>query len=249
MLVLKNLKIGLILLLIFCLWQQASAQTKIVLKLDDIGAKNGSCKALPVMEYLLQRKVKASYGVIANRLDETAIDVLRPIFDAKDSLGKPMVEIWNHGLDHSRTGDVFEFKNASYQAQKQHFDSAHWLVKKYLGIEMTAFGAPYNATDSTCLRVIAEHGGYKAVMFSRIKVSFEIPFALLNNNVAIEKETGKPDFAYFMEQYTKHPEYQTSNMVLQGHPPYWTEEGFAEFKKILDFLDEKKCRYVLPSQL
>jgi len=244
----KPLKTGLI-LFIFCLWQQVNAQTKIVLKLDDIGAKNGSCKAMPVMEYLLQRKVKASYGVIANRLDETAKDVLSPIIKAKDSLGNPMVEIWNHGLDHSRTGDVFEFKNAPYEVQKSHFDSAHTLVKKYLGIEMSSFGAPYNATDSICLRVIAEHGSYKTLMFSRTEVSFTEPFIRLNNNVAMEKETGKPDFAYFMEQYNKHPEYRGTNMVLQGHPPYWTPEGFAEFKKVLDFLDSEKCRYVLPSEL
>lgn len=244
-----NLNRTILLCLLVLGLKTATAQTKVVLKLDDIGAKNGSCKALPVMQYLLQRGVKASYGVIANRLDETAKPLLADVLSAKDVNGQPMVEIWNHGLDHSRTGNVFEFKNSPYQIQQQHFKSAHALVKKYLDIEMTTFGAPFNAADTTCLKIIAEHGGYKKVFFSRVEVNFNIGFERLNNNMPMEKETGKPDFDYFLTNYNKYKNYLNSNIVLQGHPPYWTADGLAEFKKILDFLDEKHCVYVLPSSL
>ena len=241
----RTLVIGMLLFANFI----AASQTKVVLKLDDIGAQKNACKALPIMEYLVQRNVKASYGVIANRLDETAKPLLAKITNAVDRKGKPMVEIWNHGLDHSRNGDAFEFKNSSFEQQKKHLDSSHFLVKKYLGISMTTFGAPYNATDSTFIRMIAENKKYRTVFFSKVYPTYEAEFKRLNNNVPMEKETGKPNFDFFMTEYKKHPEYLSSNIVLQGHPPYWTDEGFAEFKKILDFLDTKQCVYVLPSTL
>ncbi|UKT64951.1 DUF2334 domain-containing protein [Pedobacter mucosus] len=228
---------------------QIVAQTKVVLKLDDISAQNGECKSLPVMTYLLKRNVKASYGVIANRLDGSAKSLLNDIISAVDNQGNRMVEIWNHGLNHSKNGDVFEFKNSTFNEQLQHLDSAHFLVQKDLGVSMTTFGAPYNATDSVCLRVINEHKNYKKIFFSSVKVEFETNFERLNNNVPMEIETGKPDFDFFIKSYNKYPAYLSSNIILQGHPPYWTDEGFAEFKKILDFLDSKKCIYVLPATL
>jgi peptidoglycan/xylan/chitin deacetylase (PgdA/CDA1 family) len=239
-----------VLVFIICIsvCDRVAAQLKVVLKLDDIGAQRNSCKALPVMEYLLARNVKASYGVIANRLDDTAQPLLAKIINAKDKQGKPMVEIWNHGLDHSKTGDLFEFKGTSYRQQKLHLDSSHFLVKKYLNVDMVTFGAPYNQTDSVCLKVLSD-SRYKKVFYSRIKVAFKTDFDRLNNSVAMEKETGKPDFDYFMVNYNKSSGFHSSNIILQGHPPYWTEEGFAEFKKILDFLDTQKCVYVLPASL
>jgi len=232
-----------------CISLPLLAQTKVVLKLDDIAAQKNSCKSLPVMEYLLQRNVKASYGVIANRLDETAYPLLSKVLNAVDTKGKPMVEIWHHGLAHSRNGDIFEFKNTPYEQQKKSFDSAHELVKKHLKVNMSTFGAPFNAVDSVCLKVIAEHGGYTKVFYAYLNVNFKTGFDKLNNRVGIEIETGKPDFNYFMSEYKKNTSYLHSNIVLQGHPPQWTEEGFAEFKKILDFLDTKHAEYVLPSQL
>jgi len=59
-----------------CFSFAAFAQHKVILKLDDIGVKNGVCVAKPVMDYLLQKNIKASYGVIANRLDSTALSTL-----------------------------------------------------------------------------------------------------------------------------------------------------------------------------
>jgi len=243
------MKTKLLLIILFFLNGGIFAQTKVVLKLDDIGAQKNACKSLPIMEYLINRNVKASYGVIANRLDETAKPLLAKILSAVDSKGNLMVEIWNHGLDHSRKGDVFEFKNSSLALQTQHLDSAHYLVEKYLGIRMTTFGAPYNATDTVCLQVINNNTNYKKVFFSKVETSFKTDFERLNNNVPMEKETGKPDFDFFMKSYQKYPAYLSTNIILQGHPPYWTAEGFAEFKKILDFLDAQKCVYVLPSTL
>ncbi len=236
-----------VLLAVAC--RYAGAQTKVILKLDDIGANKNTCKALPVMEYLLQRGVKASYGVIANRLDSTAGRLLYRYINARDAQGNAMVEIWHHGLDHSRNETAFEFKSAPYAEQHLHFDSADRLVKKYLGVQMHTFGAPYNATDSVCLRVVSENPQYQGIFFSRAAMPPGAALTRLNNQVGMEKTTGKPDAAYFIEQYEKHPEYRSSYLVLQGHPPYWDEASLAEFKKILDFLDARQCDYVLPAEL
>lgn len=241
-----------ILLFAVLMGQLANAQTKVVLKLDDIAANNSSCNALEVMDHLVQQNIKASYGVIANAVDSTARSTLRSYLDARDEKGEKLIEIWHHGLDHSKDIDSvgnFEFKHSPYTFQKAQFETADKRVLRCLGVQMSAFGAPYNATDSVTMRVVAENPNYTVFMFSKVEVSFPVAFVLLNNNVPMERETGKPDFDYFLEHYHKHPEYHHTYLVLQGHPPYWDEQGFGEFKKILDFLQRQKGVFVLPSEL
>ncbi len=228
------------------------AQPKILLKFDDIGASKNTCNAGPVIDYLLQKQIKASYGVIANRLDSTARQAMEKYLVATNAKGEKLIEIWNHGYTHSNKNppdNNMEFKGTGYEFQKRHFDSSNMLVEKYLGVRMTSFGSPYNATDSNTIRVIAENGGYKSVMFSTVDTASYPALRFLNNRVDMEKGTGNPNFELFMSDYRKHREYQNSYIVLQGHPPYWNADQFDQFKKIVDFLVAEKCTFVLPAEL
>ena len=185
-------------------------------------------------------------------MDATSKNVLAPYINALNTKGEKLVEIWHHGLDHSQdigTTGNFEFKYTTYAFQKMHFDSANNLVKKYLSIQMTAFGAPFNATDTVAMRVVNENPNYKLVMYSSVSTNFLLGFKKVNNSVSIETETGKPDFSYFLQQFNSKKSYLGTYMILQAHPGYWDATGFAEFKKILDFLDTQHCVYVLPSEL
>ncbi len=243
----RNKVIALCLFFMLYVSAVSCAQLRVILKLDDISAKNGQCQVLPLMKYLIDRNVKASYGIIADRLDSTAYSLLKPVIQARDKNGRAMAEFWNHGLTHSRQGNVFEFKGMSSELQKAHLDAAHLLVQKNLGVTMTTFGAPFNATDSVCLKVVSENPAYKKVFFSKVEISTPVSFKRINNHVPMEKETGVPDFGYFLEQMKNNTAFLNEGIVLQGHPGKWKDAGLQEFKKILAYLDSLDCVYVLPA--
>jgi len=75
-----------------------NAATKIILKFDDLADKNNVCQAIPVMDYVMQKQVKAGFGAIADRSDATMLSVLTPYIDAKNEKGEKLFEIWHHGF-------------------------------------------------------------------------------------------------------------------------------------------------------
>lgn len=252
----KNIKLVFLLCFFFIFFQyKSSAQTKVVLKLDDIGAQKNESKVIPVLDYLMQKQIKVSLGVIAKHLDETALPVLGKYLKATNNKKEKLIEIWHHGLDHSSKNppaDNQEFKGTSYAFQKEHFEQADKAVLKYLGVQMVSFGAPFNAVDSSTLKVIAENPKYKAVMFTDLKTT-DRKLTYLNNRVDMEKGTGKPDYDHFITRFeshkSKHKNYLNSFIVLQGHPNNWTKEQFTAFKNIIDYLIAQKCEFVLPAEL
>ena len=218
------------------------AQPKIILKLDDLFVKEGICACAPTFEYLMQNQIKAGFGAIANRSDSTALETLSPYLNATNTKGEKLFEIWNHGFDHIRP----EFSGTGYEYQKNHFEEADQLLKKLLGIQMHSFGTPFNGSDSVTNRVVSENLSYKVFMFSRVKPTVANSIMYLDNRVNIEKGTGNPEFALFMENYGKYRDKYTDYMVLQGHPNLWTPEKLEQFRKIIDFLISEGCEFVLP---
>jgi hypothetical protein len=101
-------------LLVFCIAILASglstATPKVILKLDDFQASNGSCLCLPTLDYLVQKQIKAAFGAVANRFDSTALDILKPYLKATNTKDEKLFEIWHHELDHKRP----EFAGTSY---------------------------------------------------------------------------------------------------------------------------------------
>jgi peptidoglycan/xylan/chitin deacetylase (PgdA/CDA1 family) len=233
-------------ILIFCILFMTlgftKAAPKIILKLDDLSVKNGVCAFVPTMDYLLQKQLKAGLGIIAGRNDSTALKILKPYLQATNPNGEKLIEIWHHGLDHSKT----EFKDSTYEFQKQHFDQADERIKKLLGIQMHSFGTPYNAGDSVTNQVISENPNYKVFMFSSLKPNEKNCILYLDNRVNMENGTGNPEFSYFIENYTRLKGKYTDYMVLQGHPNQWTPEKMEQFQKIIDFLISEGCVFKLP---
>ena len=139
-----NPKVILIFLLGILIYGQSTAAPRIFIKLDDLYAQDGTYTGKAAMDYLIEKKIKFSYGIIANRLDNTSLASLAPYMNAVDANGDKLLEIWNHGLEHTCT----EYSGTSYAYQKFHFDESARLVQKYLGIQMHSFGSPCNANDS-----------------------------------------------------------------------------------------------------
>lgn len=222
-----------------------NAAPKIVLKLDDVSAKQGVCLCTPTMDYLLKMHLKAGFGVIASRFDDTALAVFTPYLNATNERGEKLFEFWHHGFDHVKP----EFKETSYAYQKEHFEKADQLIKKYLGIQMHTFGSPYNGSDSVTDRVIAENPNYKVFMFCSLKNKTKKGMMYADHRVNMENGTGIPEFEYFKTNYdaaiNKFPDY----MILQGHPNHWTAEKQLQFKMIIDFLMAQGCTFVTPYDL
>ncbi|SKB70990.1 Peptidoglycan/xylan/chitin deacetylase, PgdA/CDA1 family [Daejeonella lutea] len=225
------------------------AQTKIMLKLDDIGAIDGKFSAPAALDYLKERRIKASLGVIATRLDETSASAFRKYLEAKSSTGETLFEIWNHGYDHSNSiqpGNFQEFKGTSFDFQFKHLEAADLKMKTLLGLQMQTFGAPYNAVDHTTFDVLAKNGKYKVIFFSGSNAPNPGGIVSYNNRVNMEIATGKVDYEHFLKEYDKFAGIYTDYMVLQGHPNLWDESNMAQFRKIIDFLKSENCLFVLP---
>jgi len=220
----------------------AFAQRKIILKLDDFSVKNSICPAAPVLDYLVQKRVKAGIGFIAQRLDATAISTMAKYMNATNGTGQPLFEVWHHGLDHIKP----EFKETGYAYQKEHFDGATQMIKELLRVQMRSFGSPYNANDTNTNKVIAEDANYKVTMFNKPAAPASTGILNLNNRVNMETTTGQVDYNAFVTNYNTYKNTYTDLMVLQGHPHMWTTTLLDQFKQVIDFLLAEGCEFVTP---
>ncbi len=245
-------KYVLALILWIALASGATAQRKILLKLDDLGSRNGHSTAEPVLDLLLQRKIKAGLGVIATWLDSTAKQAYDKYIYAADEKGRKQFEIWNHGFDHSNKnqpdGNSPEFKGTGYAFQKEHLAKAHERVRQLLGVSMHTFGAPFNQSDTVTNKVLAEHNAYFVVLYSEDRSGLKGWMDNYNYRVDMEITTGQVNFDHFVADYERKKNKYQGMMVLQGHPNMWDAARIAEFNKILDYLVAQKCTFILPEQ-
>ncbi len=222
----------------------AAGKTKVILKFDDLGVKNGVVSCARTMDYLKERGVKASFGVIADRLDATAAESLKPYMEATDKKGMTLFEIWHHGLDHKKP----EFSGTPYEYQKEHFEKADAKIKEVLGLEMVTFGSPYNATDETTNTVLEENPRYKIFLFCAPGLQSVEGMTYLNNRVNIENGTGNIEYDHFLASYRNNKNKYTDYMVMQAHPNGWGEDKVAVLGQIVDFLLKEGCEFVTPQE-
>jgi peptidoglycan/xylan/chitin deacetylase (PgdA/CDA1 family) len=225
------------------------AQPRIIIKLDDLGSRNGRSSAEPVIDLLVQRKIKAGLGVIAAQLDTTAGAAYGKYLTAINDNGEKLFEIWNHGFNHSNNNppaNNMEFKGTGYEFQKDHLVKAQARVKKLLGVTMHTFGAPYNASDSITNKVLGEQGDYRVFLFGNITANLSANIKNYDNRVEMEITTGQVNYDHFIADYKKYKNRYKDLMVLQGHPNMWDAARIVEFNKILDYLIAQKCEFVLP---
>lgn len=222
---------------------------KIILKLDDLGVLNSVFAAAPAFDYMKVNNIKWGAGAIANRFDGTSLGVLSTYINATNSVGDSLVEVWNHGYDHSYNSGtgIYEFSGNTYSVQKTHFDNATQAVKTYLGVQMHSFGTPYNASDANTNTVIGEDANYKVMMFSDV-ISATNGVTYLDNRVNMESATGSPEYAYFVDNYNAAKAGYTNYMILQGHPNYYTtgSSNLEQFKLIIQYLISQGCEFVRP---
>ncbi len=224
----------------------------VILKLDDFTAKFPSkdCPAgskwKKVVDIVEKKKIKASFGIILNSLEKDN----QAYFDwIKEQDKKGNIEFWNHGMTHAENKETKaqEFnKGSSYEEQKATLEKGQKLAKEKLGITLTTLGTPFNSFSDDTEKALEDFPEIKVWFFGpgKPKISKKL---ILGRVVNLESQVGNPDFDKFKESYEakgKDREY----IVLQGHPPMWDDKKFENFEKTIDYLLEKGCVFMTPSE-
>lgn len=217
---------------------------KIVIKLDDLKPSRGGVHArwVRAADFARDRKIKIGLGIIAKGMEEECAPFCAWVKERRAAGG---VEFWFHGYDHSGDGKIMEFSGRPYEFQKEHVVASQELAKKKLGFAFASFGAPFNATDATAAKVLAEDTDLKVWMYgdtgrSGGKIVLERSYA-----VNLESPTIIANYGAFIEGYAHNR--GAAYFVLQGHPAGWGDDRFAEFVRIVDFLIAQKAEFVFAS--
>jgi len=188
--------------------------------------------------YIKSKGIVAALGLIGRSLDQGS-----PAYDAMvaslQSSGS--FEIWNHGYTHDITPQWDEFRNTSYDDQKNHLMLTQNLASQKLDITLHAFGAPGGYIDSNTTKAIDQIDDIK-IWFGgdpRSKKTIVGP-----SGCFIESPTFVPNYQNFIKTYSA----DTSFYMLYCHPFEWNEAQFETFQKIIDYLMEEGVTFVTPTQ-
>ena len=226
----------------------------VMLKLDDLVNVNGKVnpRITRVANYLKGKNLKGSFGVIVrsieNKPNTEYVDWIKQ--NAIENGG--LFEVWNHGWDHAMNFTCKEddacardkrFKSefaTSLEHQRKNLARSLDTFKKWTGLEMHTLGTAGNAGTPDTLKALKERPEIKVWLFGNQRTKSPL---ILMRSANLEYTVGKVSFEAFQKAYA------TSNVdyfVLQGHPAMWDDQMFAEFKKIVEFLESESCRFVTP---
>ncbi|HEY9250967.1 MAG TPA: DUF2334 domain-containing protein, partial [Rariglobus sp.] len=224
----------------------------IVLKVDDlISTRDGNVvpRWKRITDFALERKIKLSIGIIADSLEGDKPAYFAYIKGLQDT---GLFEFWFHGYDHKawQEGErkLSEFQGSPYEHQKDHFVKSQALAREKLGFAFTTFGAPFNATDTTTNRVLAEDADIKVVLFGNPndKVSGKVVLDRVGA-VNIEAPLFVPSAEKFISGYLQNAKGRRY-YVIQGHPAQWDDARWAEFVKLVDYLASNRIPVVTPTE-
>ncbi|MGE9268315.1 MAG: DUF2334 domain-containing protein [Verrucomicrobiales bacterium] len=219
-----------------------------IIKADDVWGKHAKWDRF--VEMSLKKDVPVSLGVIAKFLGEpkeSDVTWLRAL-EANEG-----VELWHHGWDHRRwkegEKEVSEFGGSGFDHQNDHMRKTQAAGDKVLEKGFVTFGSPFNAMDDDTAKVLNAMPELKFIfcypghpVLKKMEGKVFLPMTLRGENDGV----GKPNFAKFKVDYEKRKGDGLDVAALQFHPLGFSEQGFEDYGKILDFLKEKGWRFVLP---
>lgn len=222
----------------------------VVLKLDDLQLHQGTAHPRwdRVADFLAQRRIKASIGIIGRSLEPDEPTFRRWILERRKA---GLLEFWHHGYDHREWKEngrtMREFDGTSLDHQQRHLHDTSRLAREKLGFPFTVFGAPFNATDDATVVALLEEPDIKVWLYGDPekpagKIVLGRAYA-----VDLEHPVLVPNFAHFVEGWAHNP--RQRYLVLQGHPLGWNDVEFTEFAQIIDFLVSQKARFVFAAEL
>ncbi|MBL8995512.1 MAG: hypothetical protein JNM63_19350 [Spirochaetia bacterium] len=198
-----------------------------------------------VADFVAEKKIHASLGVICNSLEEENAGYYEWIRSRAVENGGPF-EFWLHGYTHmmsqSNGKPYTEFSGPPYEEQKKNFSRACEVTKEKTGLTIRSFGSAGNSWDDTCIQVMKEFPEVKIWLFGEARGKSDK--FLIPRLVELERAPGRADYANFLKGYAKQ---RTSEaLLMQGHPAMWTDEAFEEFKKVYELLAREGWEFVTP---
>ena len=225
-------------------------QQLIILKLDDM-VPNGAIAPAPVsprrqrlVDHLLDRNVKFTFGIICWSLEQGSAAYLNWIKDVQNT---GMVEFWLHGY-RNRTSreEPGEFEHGTVGEQKAIIDRSLLLAKEALGFEFSTFGAHFSGTTEATELALESTPEIKIWLCAETKPK---KFSRLSITKVMDLEIGnfEPNFDAFLAAY--HAVGRNEPLLsLQGHPNAWVDGRWDNFVKIIDFLQARDCAFITPME-
>lgn len=222
----------------------------ILLKLDDVTA-NGAPPGRPIVpawerivDYLAQRQIKSSLGVICFTLEEDhplLFDWIRRVRDTG------LVEFWLHGYrDRQATDPHGEFEIGTWEEQKAVLETCQRLARAKLGFEFAAFGPHWTGTTEATDRALEAvpsiriwlHGPARPLHFRRVSIP---------RIFGLEDPVFVPDATKFKAAYVRVAPTRDV-LAIGGHPASWSDERWDGFVQIIDFLVAQGSVFMTPSE-
>lgn len=195
---------------------------QLILKLDDIGRETHRAIFDTVL-WSMEAKLHISIGTIGNTLSQMPMEVVDLI---KLGIRLGFVEVWNHGNGHIRY-DLSDLETAIADLR-----CGHQAIIDKFEYEPNGFGFPFN--KFTTELVVAIRNIYPQYFIYETDFSHLKLISPEFNSLA----DGQPRLDYFLERVG------TANnipqgIILQAHPPRWSNNGFSEFKSCVEYLVEQ----------
>jgi hypothetical protein len=237
-----NLKLAILFLSLFFLFlpgdlhpDSNNKKQIIILKADDFVFSE---KWARFITYIENKNIKVSLGVVGKQLNnESLCDWIKLLSQNNN------IEFWSHGLTHDCYDQgISEFQGSTYEYQLAHLRETQRLFKDKFGIIIHTFGAPCNAVDENTSQALADieeikiwySGKTDSVKFC-LKRKGQIEYPIMHSN-----------YNEFIKRYNEDQLDQYDYLVLQIHPGFWDDDGWEEFEKIIDFLDQKEVIFMTP---
>lgn len=194
----------------------------LVLKLDDIG-RDSSRPVIDVVLWAMQNRLPISIGTIGADLHGLPRELIELVQTAARA---GYLEVWNHGFRHIRYDQV------SLDVAVADLVNGHKAILDTFGIAPAGFGFPFNRyTEESVQAVRSQFPNY--FIYETDFLSFKL-FSPEYNSFG----DGQPRSSYFLERIGAGGAWE--NIVLQAHPPRWTNAGFDEFVQCVANLVETR---------
>jgi len=185
------------------------------------------------------RRLPASGGLICESLlDAGGADV-----ECLSRADPALIELYHHGYDHSAGDGWTEFFGTGLDFQVDRLLSGADLARATLGVELRAFGAPFNATDDDTVAALELAPAFE-VIFYQPNVDGRVTYS---RNLEVEVEAGRMvDLDKFRGDYATFE--HNDILALQCHPTACDEENLANLMTLVDFLaGEADRRFTTPT--
>ena len=237
----------------------------VVLKVDDLIAGDPvPPRWKRIIDFALERKIKLSIGVIANSLATDKPSYAAYLLELKKT---GLIEFWFHGYAHSVRmikGKMYpEFASRTYEEQKALFDSSQKLAVEKLGAAFVTYGPPGGGNTPSSVadleataHVMTTDPAMKIWLYPtaiddigrKLEAAGKVTVLDRVWQVNIEQPIFAPNPAKLISGYTKYAPGRRY-FILQGHPNQWSDTGWADFVKLVDYLQQNHIPIVTPTEL